>query len=101
MNAPATPDTRAQLTANQAVIRGRIIDVERRDSYTLTDVVLPAPDQFSQPQNIRISSVRSIGRKGDDITQRVAIEGYRRKYTSKKTGEEGFAVDVRLTAIED
>lgn len=88
------------LAANQAVIRGRIIEVKRTENAVYTDVVLPAPDQYSQPQNVRIVSNRLLGKPGDDLTQRCALKGYRRAYTDK-TGNKAHAVDITLSAIED
>lgn len=88
------------LAANQAVIRGRVLEVKRTENAVYTDVVLPAPDQYSQPQNVRIVSARMLGKPGDDITQRCQIKGYRRSYTDKH-GNRAFAVDVTLSAIED
>ena len=94
------PAESGKLAANQAVIRGRIVEVNRTENATYTDVVLPAPDQYSSPQNIRIVSARLIGKPGEDITQRVQIKGYRRSYNDK-SGEKRFACDIALSAIED
>jgi hypothetical protein len=88
------------LAANQTVIRGRVTEVKRTDTAVYTDVTLPAPDQYSSPQNVRIVSNRFIGKPGEDITQRCAIKGYRRSYTDKQ-GQKAFAVDITLSAIED
>lgn len=88
------------LTANQSIIRGRILEVKRTENAVYTDVVLPAPDQYSQPQNVRVVSNRLLGKPGEDITQRVAIKGYRRRYQDKH-GELAFACDISLSAIED
>lgn len=95
-----TPAKSAPLAANQAVIRGRIVEVKRTENAVYTDVVLPAPDQYSQPQNVRVVSSRLLGKPQEDITQRVAIKGYRRSYTDKH-GEKAYAVDISLSAIED
>ncbi len=89
------------LAANQAVVRGRILEVNRTANAVYTDVTLPAPDQWSQPQTIRIVSARLLGKPGDDVTQRVALKGYRRKYKDKATGEDRYGCDVALSAIED
>lgn len=89
------------LTANQVVIRGRIGDVKRTENACYTDVTLPAPDQFSSPQHVRIVSSRLLGKPGEDLTQRCAVKGYRRSYIDKKSGERAFACDVTLSAIED
>lgn len=89
------------LQANQTIIRGRIVDVMRRENAVYTDIVLPAPDSYSQPQNVRIVSSRLIGKPGDDVTQRCTIKGYRRSYNDKQTGERRYSVDIALSAFED
>lgn len=99
-NVAEVPNKQAPLTANQAIVRGRILEVNRTENAVYTDVTLPAPDQYSQPQTIRIVSARLLGKLGDDLTQRVTLKGYRRGYTNKH-GEKAFAVDVALSALED
>lgn len=98
---PLQPTESGKLAANQAVVRGRIIEVNRGENAVYTDVVLPAPDQYSSPQNIRIVSGRLLGKPGEDITQRVQLKGYRRGYNDKQTGEKRYACDIALSAIED
>lgn len=95
------PNKAAPLAANQAIIRGRIVEVKRTENACYTDVVLPAPDQYSSPQNVRIVSTRLLGKPNEDITQRVTIKGYRRAYTDKTTGQRAYACDIALSAIED
>lgn len=82
-------------------MRGRIIEVNRCQNAVYTDAVLPAADQYTQPQNVRIVSSRLLGKPGEDITVRVALKGYRRSYHDKATGDKRYAVDVTLSAIED
>lgn len=103
MNAPAAVQSIefGKLAANQAMIRGRVAEVFRSEKAVYTDVVLPAPDAYSQPQTVRIVSGRLMGKPGEDISVRVQIKGYRRKYEDKKTGEDRFAVDVALSLVED
>lgn len=98
--AEVSTNKQAPLTANQTVIRGRIIEVKRTENACYTDVTLPAPDSYSQPQNIRIVSARMLGKPGEDITQRCTIKGYRRSYTDKQ-GNKAYAVDITLSALED
>ncbi|MEN9481591.1 MAG: hypothetical protein RLZZ298_2986 [Pseudomonadota bacterium] len=98
---PLTLPESGKLAANQAVIRGRILEVNRGENAVYTDVTLPAPDQYSTPQNIRIVSNRLLGKPGEDLTQRVQLKGYRRSYQDKQTGEKRYAVDIALSAIED
>lgn len=96
VEAPKAPP----LTANQAVIRGRIVEVKRTENACYTDITLPAPDSYSQPQNVRVVSSRMLGKPSEDVTVRVAIKGYRRSYTDKQ-GNKAHAVDISLSAIED
>jgi len=104
MNAPNTlppVENIGKLAANQSVIRGRILEVRRTDKAVYTDVTLPAPDSYSSPQTVRIVSGRFIGKPGEDITARVFLKGYRRKYKDKDTGEDRFGNDISLSLIED
>lgn len=87
------------LAANQVVVRGRILEVHRRENCVATDVTLPAPDQWTAPQTVRVISNRLIGKPTEDITQLCTLRGYRRAYTAKN-GEQGHACDVTLQAVE-
>jgi hypothetical protein len=97
MNAP---DLTKAIAANTAVIRGRITEVKRTENACYTDIVLPSPDNYSQPQNVRVVSSRMLGKPGEDLTVRVAIKGYRRKYQDKQ-GNSAYAVDISLSALDD
>lgn len=94
------PAETGKLAANQTVIRGRVHEINRTENATYTDIILPAPDQFSSPQNIRVVSGRLIGKPGEDVTVRCQIKGYRRKYQDKH-GDTKYACDISLSAIED
>ncbi|MDR2838390.1 MAG: hypothetical protein LBV49_07500 [Azonexus sp.] len=94
------PSSGPKLAANQTLIRGRILEVKRTENAVYTDVVLPAPDQYSQPNNVRIVSSRLLGKPGEDLTQLCQVKGYRRRYTDKH-GETGYAVDVSLSALDE
>lgn len=101
MNAQLQPVESAKLAVNQAVIRGRVLEVNRTANAVYTDVTLPAADQYTSPQTVRIVSGRLIGKPNEDITCRVAVKGYRRKYQDKATGEQRYGCDVVLSAVED
>lgn len=107
MNAPVaqTPS----IKVGQALIAGRIERSTRKQgregTYFLTLVKLPAPDQFSSPSTVEISSHAQLGTKGDEIRQLVTIAGYPRTYTTKPSrdfpdGETVYTADIRLNAVE-
>lgn len=91
---------RPQLAKNQAVVVGRVREVRRTDNATFTVVTLPAPDEYTQPQTVEISSRGMIGRPQEDVTIKVVIGGYGKKFT-RKDGTDGLQVIVQLRAIED
>lgn len=91
---------RPSLVKNQATVFGRVREVRRTDNATFTVVTLPAPDEYTQPQTVEISSRGMIGRPQEDVTVKVAIGGYGKKFT-RKDGTDGLQVIVQLRAIED
>ena len=91
--------TKGQLAANEAVIRGRVIEVKKSQNGYFTAVALPAPDQYSHPQAVEVRSKNLLGRPQEDITVRVAVGGYRRGYKDKM-GEQAFATNNTLDAVE-
>ena len=91
---------RPPFVKNQATVAGRVREVRRTDNATFTVVTLPAPDEYTQPQTVEISSRGMIGRPQEDVTVKVAIGGYGKKFT-RKDGTDGLQVIVQLRAIED
>lgn len=91
---------RSSITKNQAVVGGRVREVRRTDNATFTVVTLPAPDEYTQPQTVEISSRGMIGRPQEDITVKVAIGGYGKKFI-RKDSTEGLQVIIQLRAVED
>lgn len=94
------PTKAAPLVANQAVIRGRVIEVKRTENGCYTAVALPAPDLYSHPQAVEVRSKSLLGRPQEDITVRVAVGGFRRGYKDKM-GDQAYATNITLQAIED
>lgn len=90
----------AAVVANQSILRGRVLEVKRSESGTYTVITLPAPDQYSQPQNVEVRSKNMIGRPQEDVTVKVAIGGFRRGYKDK-AGDQQYATNNTLVAIED
>ncbi len=101
MNAPAqlSPVDQNKLAINQAVIRGRVIEVKRGESGVFTSIMLPAPDSYTQPQSIEVRSRQLLGKPQEDVTVRVALGGFRRGYTDKH-GEKAYATNITLSAVE-
>lgn len=91
---------RQQLGRNQAIIAGRVKEVRRTDNVTFTVVTLPAPDEYTQPQTVEISSRSMIGRPHEDVTVKVTVGGYGKKFT-RKDGSDGLQVVIKLLAVED
>lgn len=91
---------RSTLGKNQAIVVGRVREIRRTDNGTFTVVVLPAPDEYTSPQTVEISSKGMIGRPQEDITVKVVIGGYAKKFT-RKDGTDGLQVIIQLRAVED
>lgn len=107
MNAPVAQAP--SLKVGQALIVGRIERSTRKQGrdgvYFLTLVKQPAPDEFSSPSTVEISSNHALGQKGDAIRQVVTVGGYPRTYTTKPSrdfpeGENVYTADIRLSAVE-
>jgi hypothetical protein len=81
------------------LIVGRCIDVRKSDNQTFTAVALPAPDEYTQPQTVEIHSVGLIARKGEDVSQKCELAGYRKKFP-RKDGTTGYQTVVIIRAIE-
>lgn len=100
MSAQPQELSRPSLVKNQALVVGRVREVRRTDNATFTVVTLPAPDEYTPPQTVEIASRGMIGRPQEDVTIKVAIGGYGKKFT-RKDGTDGLQVIVQLRAIED
>jgi hypothetical protein len=101
--APVPADAGAvaqKLALNQAIIRGRVLEVKRSDTGCFTAITLPSPDLYSQPQAVEVRSKNLIGRPSEDVTLRVMLGGFRRGYQDKH-GEKAYATNITLTAVED
>lgn len=94
------PNKGQSLTANQAVIRGRVIEVKRTESGCFTAIALPAPDAYSHPQSVEVRSKSMLGRPQEDVTVRVVVGGFRRGYKDK-AGDQQYATNITLNAIEE
>ena len=99
--APLPATDGAKLSANQAVIRGRVTEVKSTEDQKYTVISLPAPDAYSKPQVVEVRSKRLLGKPQDDVTVRVAIEGYRRKGGNDRHGDPMYFTTNLFVAIED
>jgi len=94
-----------ELKPNQVLIGGKIVETRFVNKTHYTQIVLPAPDEYSNPQRIEIASSQRLGQKGDQIIQACDIGGYLGKeffVTDQQTGEKisRRAVIMSLRAID-
>ena len=74
---------------NQITIQGRIKIVDKLENSFATIVTMPAPDEYSSPQNARILSSKRIGNKGDEFTGECRPNGYHRVTQGKRPNADG------------
>lgn len=102
----SVPDaTKPPRRFNEVLVRGKIDDFRRYEKKHYTRLITPAVDAYSRPQILEIRSTRSLGQRGDEITQDCLLGGYSRKayrHTDKDSGEtmSVVPVDMTLDAIE-
>lgn len=99
MSAQPQELARPSIAKNQALIVGRVKEVRRTDNGVFTSVVLPAPDEYTQPQLVEIASTSLIGRPQEDIQVKVTLGGYGKKFT-RKDGTPGLQVSNQFRAVE-
>lgn len=87
----------------RTVIQGRIIGVRKVGTVFLHLVAMPAPDPYSHPTTVEISSDHRLGQKDEDVKVVCRVTGFLRSYkaTDKDTGEVSTVrtADVRLQAV--
>lgn len=99
MSAQPQEITRPQIVKNQVLIVGRVREVRRTDNGVYTTVVLPAPDEYSQPQIVEIASTALLGRPQEDVQVKCAVGGYGKKF-KRKDGSDGLQVQNQFRAVE-
>jgi len=91
MTEKPTPKTYT-LPMGQVGVRGRIISVRKftgKDrTYHQFDLRLPAPDEFSHPQTIRIDHTSPVGRNGEEWEGIISVVG-RTRQSEKVNNETG------------
>lgn len=91
--------TRPSIAKNQALIVGRVKEVRRTDNGVFTLVTLPAPDEYTQPQLVEVTSTVLLGRPGEDVQIKVTLGGYGKKF-QRKDGTPGLQIANQFRAIE-
>lgn len=99
MSAVPQEIARPSIAKNQALIVGRVREVRRTDNGTFTVITLPAPDEYTQPQTVEVASAGMIGRVNEDVTVKVALGGYGKKF-QRRDGTPGFQVNNQFRLIE-
>lgn len=99
MSAVPQDITRPTIAKNQALIVGRVREIRRTDNGTFTVITLPAPDEYTQPQTVEVASAALIGRPNEDISVKVSLGGYGKKFT-RKDGTPGLQISNQFRHIE-
>lgn len=99
MSAVPQEIARPSITKNQALIVGRVREVRRTDNGVFTVITLPAPDEYTQPQTVEVASTALIGRPNEDISIKVSIGGYGKKF-QRKDGTPGLQIANQFRVIE-
>lgn len=76
-------------TVNQITLMGRIKVRDKLTNSFATIITLPAPDEYSSPQSVRVISVKSLGQKGDDVTIEARPCGFHRVNVGKRPNADG------------
>ncbi|MDL2337080.1 MAG: hypothetical protein QFE16_04485 [Pseudomonadota bacterium] len=103
---PAT--SAKEIPAGTAYIVGRVErstrNTGRDGTYYTTLIKTPAPDEFSSPSTLEVTSPEQLGAKGDSVRVKVRIFGYSRSYNTKPSrdypeGEVRYTADNRLEVV--
>lgn len=94
------PRSNQSLKPGQAIIVGRVFEVDRTENAVYTTIQTPAIDSYSNPGFHKVTSSRLLGKPQDEVTVKVHLTGYRRSYTNKH-GEKVYTVDNNLKAVDD
>ncbi|OQS34738.1 MULTISPECIES: hypothetical protein [Chromobacterium] len=100
------PTSKPSLSANMAVVIGRIKAVRKSDDFVHTEVIQPAPDEYSMPGVVEVRSRKRLGDIGQDVHIKVQCTGYYGKPFDSKDKVTGEIVKKRavinvFSAIED
>lgn len=89
----------------RVLVKGRIERQRRYEGNVYTQVITPAADAYSRPQQCEIRSKKKLGDTGEEISTFATLGGFSRKayqVTDKETGERVTItpIDHTLDAIE-
>lgn len=104
MNAQVQPVMQQIPAASKAygivLLQGRIQSVRKAEDRTYTVIALPAPDSYSMPGVIEVSSTARLGSAGEDVTVKCRISGMPNNFTTKD-GERVKSARNFITATQD
>lgn len=87
----------------RTIIQGKIVGLRKAGQVYLHLVAMPAPDPYSHPSTVEISSESRLGAKDEEIKVVCRVSGFARAYkrTDEDTGEVSTirTADVRLQAV--
>ncbi|CAM2286197.1 hypothetical protein EPIRMAN_GEN20615_13015 [Ralstonia mannitolilytica] len=85
---------------NVARVVGKCISVKQADSGVFYHVIaLPAPDEYSAPQFVEISSKRRVAQPETTVDMEVQLGGYRRSFQGRDGKQ--YKTEMSLVAIVD
>lgn len=87
---------------NIIILSGRIQNIQQPESGGfITELVLPAPDEYSKPEIVPVHSKRRLGREGDIIDSLPCrVGGYVRLF-NLRDGSKGREHRVRFEPMEE
>lgn len=88
-----------ELKANQVTIAGKVVGVRKVGTTVYTHIVLPAPDEYSSPAHVEVSSEKRIGQKDDQVIVQCNIGGYIGKEFSAKDKDTGEIISRRPVSV--
>lgn len=85
----STTQSAPKLPVNVCHLRGRIKIIEKTKQAFATFIVLPATDEWTSPQTVKVLSKNRLGEKEDVITVVARPCGYHRVNIGKRPGPDG------------
>ncbi len=89
MSEPAKVTSIAKAPLMQVRIFGRVEEVRRTDETTITRILVPAADAYSQPSVIEVRSSKRFASKGEEVECTAALRGFKGKVFEVKDKETG------------
>jgi hypothetical protein len=79
-------------------LKGRIENVSSYEGNYYHDLVLPAPDAFTQPIPVSVQAAKPLGSPGQEVAVECQIRSYYRLF-DKKDGTKGRDYKTRFIAV--